>query len=458
MNEDYARSFLKNGKIDRSLITSVDLDKRLESNLLRESKYEGLYLGEIVEKEKPEFGKNNLILAPVGSGKSFLIEKDLIPEDYSGKILYLTSNTSLKDSLAPNDNEIREILADDGQSVNFFTTENKKNFGDSDYSVHVMTYHEFGNRIYSPNETFTDDIDLIFCDEIHSLPLYNDYGGSRQLETVLRWIFTIHEDKTIYHFTATSESLENLEKQHPGYLGNIKVFDYLEHKNIRRYEAKSTYYIRHLEELRKHLLARIKSFNKNGYKALAFTRRIEEQHKIIEIAEEEGYKPIALWSINNKSHIMDKEQLFVREYLLSTGNIPDPYNLLVINSAMQEGWNLFDNKVELAILDTTNETERVQALGRIRKDIDFLIIKAKASDKVETNNSITLEDKYLEVPLTTEDKRELCEQLNILDVNGRVYKWRKISEMITDSGYKIEHQSIVDDGKRRRVSFISYKD
>ena len=58
----------------------------------REELYNKKYLGEIIEEEKPEFKQNNLILSPVGSGKSYLIENMLIPKDYDKKIIYLTSN------------------------------------------------------------------------------------------------------------------------------------------------------------------------------------------------------------------------------------------------------------------------------------------------------------------------------------------------------------------------------
>ena len=34
-----------------------------------------LYLEEVIKKEKPTFESNNMILAPVGSGKSHLIER-----------------------------------------------------------------------------------------------------------------------------------------------------------------------------------------------------------------------------------------------------------------------------------------------------------------------------------------------------------------------------------------------
>ena len=41
--------------------------------------------GKIIDREKPEFSNNNLIMAPVGSGKSFLIEKDSFLKITKGK-------------------------------------------------------------------------------------------------------------------------------------------------------------------------------------------------------------------------------------------------------------------------------------------------------------------------------------------------------------------------------------
>lgn len=152
-------------EINRYLRVNVDYEEREASNKEREILYKKFYLGEIMKKEKPHFEHNNLILAPVGSGKSFLIEKLLIPKDYVGTVIYLTSNTALKDSLCPNDNKLRKEFVENGKSINFFTTENKKRYGNSSSNVHLMTYHEFGKRIESPNETFTKDKHLIFCDE-----------------------------------------------------------------------------------------------------------------------------------------------------------------------------------------------------------------------------------------------------------------------------------------------------
>lgn len=57
-----------------------------------------LYLSEIIEKEKPKFGSNNLILAPVGSGKTALINKYLL-SGYTGKAIHLVSTRYLKEDI-----------------------------------------------------------------------------------------------------------------------------------------------------------------------------------------------------------------------------------------------------------------------------------------------------------------------------------------------------------------------
>lgn len=183
---------------------------------------------------------------------------------------------------------------------------------------------------------------------------------------------------------------------------------------------------------------------------------INEQEKIEKIAKEAGLKPLTLWSVNNRERKMSKEQLRTRDIILKTGLIPEPYNVLIINGAMQEGWNLYDDKVILAILDTTDITEQIQALGRIRKDIN-LVIK-KTNDERLVKIPVHIDKAYLNVNLTTEDKNYLCDELQIIDSKGRVRRWPSAKEHIVQAGYVIKDKTITIDGKRTRVSIITVKD
>lgn len=429
----------------------IDRRLRAESDEERHSLYSKLYLGEIIDLEKPSFESNSLILAPVGSGKSHLIERKLIPKNCDSNILYLTSNTALKDSVCPDNNALREVLADKGKSVKFYTTGNKKRYGDKPYNVHVMTYSEFGNIIQSPTQSFTRDIDIIFCDEIHSLPKYKSYDSNGNLALAMNWLFNKHEGKNIYYFTATGHSLDDLERNVPGYLDYVTVYNYLDHPKIRKYIANSTFFINHIEQIRPHLKSKLASFNYYGYKGLAFTKLITEQDKIMDIAIDEGFKPIVLWSINNKNE-MNEEQLKVRSYILNTGNIPEPYNLLIINGAMQEGWNLDDKMMRLAILDTVDPTEQIQSLGRIRRDVDLLI--CKTNDRVESYKNVVVPEEYVNVALNSENKTSLCIRLNVIDSRGRVSKWPTVKGLLETLGYSFKEGNITQDGKKTRVTTI----
>lgn len=431
---------------------NIDIEEREALKQKRKELKKKLYLGEIIEKEKPTFSSNNMILSPVGSGKSHLIQNMLIPKNFKKKAIYLTSNTSLKDSIAPNNNEVRKKMAEQDKSKGFFTTANKNRYGDVPYRVHVMTYSEFGDKMLHTSDELLEDVEIVFCDEIHSLPIYFNYDNNYKLAVAMFWLLKKQDGVTMYYFTATKDSISLLEEKTPGRLSDIKILDYLDHPDIRKYVAKSTHYVSHIEQTRAYLAARKEAFDYYEYKALAFTKLITEQEKIKKIAEEEGFKPLVLWSVNNEDKKMTDEQLKARDILLRTGLIPEPYNLLIINGSMQEGWNLFDEAVTLAILDTVDLTEQIQALGRIRKDIDLVVKKTK--DKDLLFKSIVIPEKYLNEDLTVEDKENLSVELNILNDKGKLLKWTSIKKLIAKLGYEIEDKVVTIDDKRTRVSMI----
>lgn len=413
------------------------------SGLSRDDEHK-LYLSEIIKMERPKFKSNNLILAPVGSGKTTLIE-DIMLKSGIGKALMLVSNTTLKDSLCPADLVLREEM-----SNGMYTTKRREVFSIDELKIHLMTYSEFGNRIYENND-FLNDIEQIHCDEIHSLPGYQMYNNDVALAHAIKYLFNKQEDKQIFYFTATNEYLLNMEKRRPGTLKCITTFDYTSHKDIKRYMALSEHKINHVEQIRPFLKDRIKSFNYYKYKGLAFSRTISGQEKIERIVVEEGFRPLILWSVNNE-RIMSGEQLRAREELINTGHIPDPYNFLIINSAMQEGWNLKDNKVKLAIINTINETEHTQALGRVRHDIDLLIYRTSERDIGGAIRHVP--QHYLNKELTPEMKKDLCKDLNLINSNGITYKWSSIKKLLMQIKYEIIDSQITLDGKRVRVSKI----
>ena len=421
----------------------------------REKYTRELYLGEIIANEKPEWGSNNLILSPVGSGKSTLIEEELT-KNTKGKMIWLVSNSALKEHVSPISDEDKKEKAAIGKSKRTYTSQNLAVYGDGDYEIHVMTYAEFGKRMFLDLDSeFTRDVSKIFCDEIHSLPAYHSYGNDSSLGYAMQYLFNKHENHQIFYFTATDENLILLEKKHPGVLKYVKTFDYREHPEIRKYITLSEYKINHISQIRPHLKARKKSFTKRGYKGLAFSRLISTQKEIAKIAEEEGLTALVLWSVNNEKYKMDEHQIKMRDVIIRTGLIPEPYNLLVINSSMQEGWDLDDEMVKLAIINTTNETEKIQALGRIRRDIDVLIYRTNEETK---QKKLVVPEAFMNVELAPDDKEALCEAMDIKDHVGRALKWRSVQQLLRDQGYTIENKQMTRDRKRVRMSRITKED
>lgn len=414
----------------------------------RKEKYKELFLSEIIGEEKPKWGTNNLIIAPVGSGKTTLIEEKLIGENCQQMIM-LVSNTSLKDHIAPYDSNSRKEKALAGKFKRVYTTQNEAVYGDETYKIHVMTYAEFGSRIFLNND-FVEQVDKIFCDEIHSLPSYQSYSNSPQLAAAMKYLF-MKQKQQIFYFTATDEYLLKLQKKYPEVLREVTVFDYSNHPKIRKFITLSEYKINHISQIRPHLRARKLSFTHRNMKGLAFSRLISAQEEIAKIAEEEGLTPLVLWSINNREKEMTEHQKEMREIVINTGLIPEPYNMLVINSSMQEGWDLDDEAVKLAIINSTNETEKIQSLGRIRQDVDVLIYRTH--EEIEQENVIVPEE-FINVYLTPEEKDSLCEALDLRDSNGRLRKWASVSKTLKEEGYEIENKQVSIDKKRVRVSII----
>ena len=405
-----------------------------------------IFLSELIKIDKVEFKSNSLIISPVGSGKTTLINELKKPIVGDGKILMLVSNTTLKNSIAPDKSEVKKDNAD-----GTYTTQNKSAYGDLSKKTHVMSYAEFGNRIRY-NDDFVEDVSQIFCDEIHSLPDYKSFSDASNLAIAIKYLFSKREGKEIFYFTATKHNLDKLISSDSKVFRDVDVYDYLEDPRIMKYVALSEYKINGIDQIRPHLKARANGFKYFGYKSIAFNKTISGQKRIAEIAEEEGYKPLVLWSINNNKQLMDEEQLRARELLISTGYIPEPYNFLIINSAMQEGWNLKDEKVKLAIMNTVNDTERVQAVGRLRRDLDILVYRV--DKKEQPDIYVNLSEKYINRFLTTEDKRKLCNELDIRDKAGRKVMWTLLKGLLENQGYEIIDTQKFVNKKRVRVSKI----
>lgn len=409
-----------------------------------------LYLGELLKRDGYRHGSaNNLILAPVGSGKTYFIMEDLVKR-HSGKKLLLVSTTSLKESL----DEEKETI----------TTKDLKRRGRKlgDEELHVMTYAELGTLVkFSPK--FLDTYGLVVCDEIHSLFEYYAMDRSNaNYAFVIYFLFTPSDKRSVYYFTATLDRIDAfVKKESINILENVDTVSYLSDERILRYLNLHEMEFSGLDDLDS-LLFNLKGLREAGKKGVIFNEMITEMEKTEEILKRRGYRAISIWSVNNDKKPMNKEQLSVRAHLLKTGVIPEGYDFIIINGSMREGWNLTDEAVEVVILNTYDKTNIIQARGRIRKDIYLQVIRGRKKstplntrilNRVKTYGGL---DRYLDRDLTTAETRKLAEELNVRrEDNNTLVKFTTLSKAFQEGGYKVTTKRKMIDGKRGTYTTIT---
>ena len=408
-----------------------------------------LYLEEILKMDGYEHkSANTLILAPVGSGKTYFIKEDLMKR-HTGKKLLLVSTTSLKESLE----EEKETV----------TTKDLRRRGRKlgDEELHIMTYAELGTLVkFSPK--FLDTYGLVVCDEIHSLFEYYMMEESVKYSFVIHFLFTPSAKRSVYYLTATLDKVDAfVRKEKFNILESVETVNYLEDERILRYLNIHEMEFSGLDELDS-LIFNLKDLREAGKKGVIFNEFITEMKRTEEILKKKGYRTISIWSVNNAKQPMTKEQLSVRAHLLKTGVIPDGYDFLIINGSMREGWNLTDEAVEVVILNTYDKTNIIQARGRIRKDIYLQVVRSR--QKTTTLNSKILKraeaygrlESYLDRDLTSADTKKLAEDLNVRrEGNNTLVKFTTLKKAFQEGGYKVTPERKTVDGKRAVYTVIT---
>ena len=144
---------------------------------------------------------------------------------------------------------------------------------------------------------------------------------------------------------------------------------------------------------------------------------------------------------------MDEEQYRVREHILKNHCLPDDVDILFINESYERSINI-KGEIEAIYVHYNNEHTITQVRGRYRGDLCHLFVFNKSAESKETR--IELPQEYLNRPLFQEDKEVLARSLNIVNENGRLYKFPFISKQLSQQGYTME------DGRKnnKRYSII----
>lgn len=407
-------------KYEKTLI----LKKILELKKTKES--DTCYLSEIFDTRKINLKERNmLIVSPEGSGKTTFIKKILKENKCKSLILTSKKSTSFEDLFFQSD-EISRV------------------------ELEIMTYKEFGEKIRYNNDFFKSHIN-IFCEDFNSLIFLQEKNNNPDFLHSIKALFGKYKGKSIFYFDTDDSYLIDLEKREKCIFENIVKFDFRE--TLEETKKASEYNFKHIDQIKPHLASNRRTSNS---KCISFVRNISGQKKIARIAEEIGFKPLILWSINNVNKMSD-EQLRCRNHLIETGLIPEGYDFLIINSSSLEEWCLKDPSVKIVIMNTTSEIEKKFSFSRILYDIEILFNRIEKSN-ISDSLQFSIPEEYLNIYLTKRRKDELCEKVGLKNHNGVLIRWPGIRKLLLEShDYIVEESTKRVNGKATRVTIISLK-
>lgn len=424
-----------------------------KNNGFKERKERSLYLSDFYEKMKELFTERNLILSPVGSGKTQLILRKLHKK---GELsLLCVSTTSLKESVS--------------KELEVYTTKDIAGWKNKEVEgLVVITYAELGKRLLW-SESFLDKFNKIYADEIHSLfDYFLSFGKKNELYNLIKLFFYRKENKKqIFMFTATRHKIDLFLEKNVGVKledVGISIFDYKTEEKIMSYKA--TYTTTFTDGNDIGFFDEAKGLKKEGKKIVIFTEKIKEMNRTVEVLKAQGFRAISIWSVNNEENPMTKEQLRVRDKAINENVIDENYDVLVINGAMREGWELKDEDIECVIVNSLDETNIIQARGRVRKDILFFFhreLGVKYSLDLRILRRIEgsgLLKSYSGRPLDTAEKEHFCKLLNIRrEENGTLVKWAGIKKALIEGGYILNNERVInEEGSRILVTEIVMKE
>ena len=127
---------------------------------------------------------------------------------------------------------------------------------------------------------------------------------------------------------------------------------------------------------------------------------------------------------------MSEAQLEARRSILEEWVIPSQYDLLIINSSSETSLKI-KSHVDYVIVNSSISDTQTQVRGRVNGDLQTLYLP------VEGIPTVSVPTEFLGKQLFREDKRKLINILNLKNVNGRLYGWPTVKDILIDNDYHI---------------------
>lgn len=389
-----------------------------------------VYLADYIIMHHYNIRQNTFIISPTGSGKTYYILDVLTP---GHKCLYLCDNNNLKSAVLKHPNTVEYGVLN------------------ASADVEVMTYKQFGKEAIYRTRDFINEYDYIIADEVHNLIDYSKFSKDTDLSRAIDALVQNYENTKIVFFTATPYYLDCIKAEYSFFLNNFKVWDFSKVKEIKRYTNKRRAYISSMYQIKFVLEEYKEAFMYNNWKCLIYTPKVTDMHKIEQIVIDKGLSPVLIWSTSRTEEPMNNEQLITRAQLIETGYLKEPYNVLIINRATETGVNIYDEDMNLVIVNTVNVTQQIQVRGRVRHDIDLIVLKDKDMTKVA--KTIIIPPELLDVQLSKQTLEQFIKDYGLKDTNKEQYiTVNKFLSLIKEE-YEVTKKKIRIDGKQ----VMSYK-
>lgn len=389
-----------------------------------------VYLADYIIMHHYNIRQNTFIIAPTGSGKTYYILDVLTP---GHKCLYLCDNNNLKRAVLKHPNTVEYGVLN------------------ANADVEVATYKQFGKEAIYRTRDFINQYDYVIADEVHNLIDYSKFSKDTDLSRAIDALVQNYENTKIVFFTATPYYLDCIKTEYSFFLNNFKVWDFSKVKEIKRYTNKRRAYISSMYQIKFVLEEYKEAFMYNNWKCLIYTPKVTDMHKIEQIVIDKGLNPILLWSTSRTEEPMNNEQLITNAQLIETGYLKEPYNVLIINRATETGVNIYDEDMNLVIVNTVNVTQQIQVRGRVRHDIDLIVLKDKDMTKVA--KTIIIPPELLDVQLSKQTLEQFIKDYGLKDTNKEKFiTVNKFLSLIKEE-YEVTKKKIRIDGKQ----VMSYK-
>lgn len=406
-------------------------------------------------------GDYNILDCGIRTGKTYWAIKNLAQFTRDGKlnrILFLVDTNALKAQV------IEEY--DECVDIDQFWLD-KSTWGECPNKIGIMCYQGFGAYAVKRQLDFLDEIDVICWDECDSifdfatdafikarktdfarqditnaevLSVIQQYSTKKEYMPLVllgEWQKLIEDGRIMcIGLSASPERAYSYYKSlvSASYNGKIEA----------GYRMAEDVYFTNLAEHIQHL-----SFEP-GKAYWCFSPFINPNKRLIPMLIAHGANPIELHSPNNADYPMTEEQMRVYNMLTTTGLVPPEYDFVIVNRALMRGISIRDERFTYLIIDSVNQTDRIQAARQTFKYQRHLKVFAPP-----------IPDEYLNTWIPVDQCRELAEYLAVPELDkknkhtDRIMTWNKLKEYLPTIGYSVEQKRKKINGKLTQCYYIA---